>query len=145
MICRHVHTKSSETWLAGCATSNKLHLSDLTQLWHYNGMMASAISMMKRTNKWLKRNLLNSGVAIYLAFDASAGHGNNLICLIESRSPSVSKQSRLRSPICVRPPSLCDGSEFPILWVTVEYFPGWRTALTTTWRYMGCVKDGLNQ
>ena len=51
MICCDVRRERSETYLGGSVTSNKLHLFNLAQLWSYNGMMASAISMMKWTNK----------------------------------------------------------------------------------------------
>lgn len=53
MICCDVPGKSGETWLGGSVTSDKLHLFNLAQLCSYNGMIASAISMMKWTNKWL--------------------------------------------------------------------------------------------
>lgn len=45
--------ESGATWLGDCVTQDKLHLFNLAQLWRCNGMMASAISMMKWTNKWL--------------------------------------------------------------------------------------------
>lgn len=48
MICCDV---PGGAYLGGSATSNKLHLFNLAQLCSRNGMMASAINMMKWKNK----------------------------------------------------------------------------------------------
>lgn len=69
------------TLLGGSMTSNKLHLFNLARLWSHNGMMVSAISMMKRTNKSVVKPT-QIRAAIWLAFDASVGYGNNFISLI---------------------------------------------------------------
>lgn len=51
MICCDVQGRPVRPDLKEVATSDKKHLFNLAQLCRYNGMMASAISMMKWTNK----------------------------------------------------------------------------------------------
>lgn len=96
MICCDVQGRAIETWLGGNITPNKMYLFNLIQLWSYNGMMVSTISMMKSTNKWLYWMTLLKPTQVSGIFDDSVGY--SLISLIQYLSHVYEQTKQIKVP-----------------------------------------------